>query len=199
MIINRLEKTIQIKIVYFGPALSGKTTSLKSLFNHFGKKNQVRSIESSIKRTLFFDYGVIIFQNEKWLLKINIYSTSGQDFYIITRPTVLKGLDGIIFVADSQESALKRNLISWKELNNYFEKSVICELPKIIAFNKQDLSNKFKTAEFLEKINYKQYYNLNLKYTMAINAEGILDSFERLLSMIFKKMYKYRFPLELRN
>ena len=199
MIINRLEKTIQIKIVYFGPALSGKTTSLKALFNHFGKKNQVKSIESSIKRTLFFDYGVIIFQNEKWLLKINIYSTKGQDFYIITRPTVLKGLDGIIFVADSQESALKRNLISWKELNNYFEKSVICELPKIIAFNKQDLSNKFKTAEFLEKINYKQYYNLNLKYTMAINAEGILDSFERLLSMIFKKMYKYRFPLELRN
>ncbi|MBY9005588.1 MAG: GTPase domain-containing protein [Candidatus Lokiarchaeota archaeon] len=199
MIINQLQKIINIKIVYFGPALSGKTTSLKSLFNHFGKKDQVKSIESSINRTLFFDYGVILFQNEQWQLKINIYSTTGQDFYIITRPTVLKGIDGIIFVADSNELSLKRNLISWNELGNYFNKKIFNEFPKIIAFNKQDLLNKFNVSEFLEDINYKIYDNIGLKYTIAINGEGILVTFEELLCMIFKKIYKYEFPLKLKN
>ena len=88
MIIDSGSKTVNIKIVYYGPALSGKTTSLKALFNHFGKLDEVISIDNSVNRTLFFDYGTIIFQNQHWN-----YSTTGQDFYIITRPTTLKGID----------------------------------------------------------------------------------------------------------
>ncbi len=196
MILNSLEKIIQIKIVYFGPALSGKTTSLKSLFNHFGKKKDVKSNESSINRTLFFDYGVILFQNERWLLKINIYSITGQDFYIITRPTVLKGIDGLIFVADSQQKAFNRNIVSWKELMSYFEKEIINNIPKIISFNKQDLSNKFEIKSFLDKINYDNYDNIGLNHTIAINSEVILDTFEKLLSMIFNNLYKWEIPLK---
>ncbi len=94
MIIDALEKTIQIKIVYYGPALSGKTTSLLALFNHFGKQKDVKSIESTVQRTLFFDYGTISFQNEKWKLKLHIYSTTGQDFYVVTRPITLQAIDG---------------------------------------------------------------------------------------------------------
>ena len=65
MIIDHLNQTIQIKVVFFGPALSGKTTTLKSLFKHFGKEDSVLSIESTIRRTLFFDYGNITFENNK--------------------------------------------------------------------------------------------------------------------------------------
>ena len=75
MIIDQLNQSIQIKICYFGPAFSGKTTSIKALFKHFHIEEKVVSIESSIGRTLFFDYGIITFENQKWMLKIHIYST----------------------------------------------------------------------------------------------------------------------------
>lgn len=189
MIIDQLTNTIQLKIVYYGPALSGKTTSLKALFNHFGKKDQVQSIESTLKRTLFFDYGAISFQNQDWILKIHIYSTTGQDFYIVTRPVTLRAIDGIIFVADSQKIAYERDLISWKELCTYFEDSII-NLPKVVAFNKQDLMDKFDPSQFLQEINYFNFKNIDIKKTIALNGEGILDSFEEILSLVFKNLYK---------
>lgn len=189
MIIDQLTNTIQLKIVYYGPALSGKTTSLKALFNHFGKKDQVQSIESTLKRTLFFDYGAISFQNQDWILKIHIYSTTGQDFYIVTRPVTLRAIDGIIFVADSQKIAYERDLISWNELCTYFEDSII-NLPKVVAFNKQDLMDKFDPSQFLQEINYFNFKNIDIKKTIALNGEGILDSFEEILSLVFKNLYK---------
>ena len=125
MIIDQLTQTVQVKICYFGPALSGKTTSIKTLFSHFGKEDRVLSIDNTVQRTLFFDYGTINFKNEEWNLKIHVYSTSGQDFYIITRPITMQGIDGIIFVADSQQETYSRNLTSWNELCNYFESAII--------------------------------------------------------------------------
>lgn len=189
MIIDSFERKIQLKIVYYGPALSGKTTSLKSLFNHFGKKDKVNSIESTVGRTLFFDYGTIVFQNQEWTVRIHIYSTTGQNFYIITRPATLQALDGVIFVADSQKEAFERNLTSWKELCTYFE-DIIETLPKVIAFNKQDLPDKFNPYNFLQQIGYYKFSNIDVKKTIAINGEGILDSFEEILSLIFKGIYK---------
>jgi len=73
MIIDHIDKTISIKIVYFGPALSGKTTSIKTLFSIFGKDEELCSIESTVNRTLFFDYGTVTFQNQDWKIKIHIY------------------------------------------------------------------------------------------------------------------------------
>jgi len=189
MIIDQLTRSIQLKICYFGPALSGKTTSIKALFNHFGKKDRVLSIDSSIRRTLFFDYGTIDFENQQWHLKIHLYSTTGQDFYIITRPVTLQAIDGIIFVADSQQDVYYRNLTSWNELCNYFEDAIII-LPKVICFNKQDLQDKFSHAVFLENINYFKFKNIDFKKTIAVNGEGILDSFEEILSLVFKNLYK---------
>jgi GTPase SAR1 family protein len=189
MIIDHLSQTIQLKICYFGPALSGKTTTLKSLFKHFGKEDRVLSIDSSIRRTLFFDYGTITFENKQWLLKLHLYSTTGQDFYIITRPITLRAIDGIIFVADLQNSAYYRNLTSWNELCNYFEDDFE-KIPKILAFNKQDLDDKFSPSEFLENINSFKYNNLKTKNTTALFGEGVVESFEELLELILKKIYK---------
>ena len=159
------------------------------LFNHFGTKEKVASIESSVKRTLFFDYGTISFQNNFWLLKIHLYTTTGQDFYVVTRPITLKAIDGLIFVADSQQSAYDRNLISWQELETYFGKE-LDRIPKLIAFNKQDLPDKFASQTFLNKIGYNNYSNISSTNTIAINGEGILDSFETILSLTFKDLYK---------
>ncbi len=189
MIIDHCDKTISIKVVYFGAALSGKTTSIKALFSHFGKKDELSSIESTVNRTLFFDYGTVSFQNEEWILKIHIYTTTGQDFYLITRPITLKAVDGIIFVLDSQEDVYDRNLISWNELNSYFKESLE-ELPIIIAFNKQDLPNKFNSIQFLKEIRYQKFKNVESRSTIALSGEGVLGCFEDILKLILQKYYK---------
>jgi small GTP-binding protein len=189
MIVDHVDETISIKIVYFGPAFSGKTTTIKSLFSHFGKVDELQSIESTINRTLFFDYGTVTFQNQEWKLKLHIYTTTGQDFYFVTRPITLTAVDGVIFVADSQEKVYERNLASWQELISYFRDSLE-SLPIIIAFNKQDLPNKFNSRVFLREIHFHEYQNLEKRYTIAINGEGILDCFEDILRLILGRYYK---------
>ncbi|MHA1986756.1 MAG: GTP-binding protein [Promethearchaeota archaeon] len=191
MIIDHVDKTISIKIVYFGPALSGKTTSIKTLFSHFGKEEKILSIESTVNRTLFFDYGVVSFQNQDWTLKISVYTTTGQNFYLITRPITLKAVDGIIFVTDSQKKVYERNLVSWNELKSYFQDS-LQDLPIIVAFNKQDLPDKFNSTEFLKKIGFYTFKNINATYTVAINGEGVLECFENILQLALKKYYDHK-------
>ncbi len=191
MIIDHIDKTISIKIVYFGPAFSGKTTSIKTLFSHFGKGEALHSIESTVNRTLFFDYGTVTFQNEEWRLKLHIYTTTGQDFYFITRPVTLRAVDGIIFVADSQEKVYERNLASWQELISYFRES-LKEIPIIIAFNKQDLPEKFNSRVFLREIKLDMYQKVETRFTIAISGEGVLDCFEEILRLILGKYYKHK-------
>ncbi|MFX1593368.1 MAG: ATP/GTP-binding protein [Promethearchaeota archaeon] len=191
MIIDHCDKTISIKIVYFGPAFSGKTTSIKSLFFHFGKGDVLHSIESTVNRTLFFDYGIVTFQNQEWKLKLHIYTTTGQDFYFVTRPITLRAVDGIIFVADSQEKVYERNLASWQELISYFRES-LKDIPIIIAFNKQDLPEKFNSRVFLREINFQEYEKVETRYTIAISGEGVLDCFEDILRLILGKYYKHK-------
>lgn len=191
MIIDHLAKTISIKIVYFGPAMSGKTTSIKALFSEFGKEEEVCSIESTIERTLFFDYGTVTFQNQEWKLKIHIYTTTGQDFYFVTRPITLRAVDGVIFVIDSQEDVYDRNLISWNELIAYFKES-IDNLPIIIAFNKQDLEYKFNSIDFLKEIRYQKYKKIDTRFTSAIKGEGIIECFEDILRQVLKKYYDHK-------
>jgi signal recognition particle receptor subunit beta len=188
MIIDHIDRTISIKIVYFGPAFSGKTTSIKALFSSFGKGAEICSIESTIGRTLFFDYGIVTFQNQDWRLKIHLYSTTGQDFYLITRLTTLRAVDGIIFVIDSRKDVYDRNLISWNELISYIS-GYIEEIPILLAFNKQDLALelKFNPEVFLEEIKVKRYRNIESRYTSALHGEGILECFEDILRLILSK------------
>jgi small GTP-binding protein len=188
VIIDHTDKTISVKIVYFGPALSGKTTSIKALFSQLGKGEAVYSIESTINRTLFFDYGTVTFENQEWNLKIHIYTTTGQDFYFVTRPITLRAVDGVIFVIDSQEDVYERNLVSWKELISYFNDN-IDDLPIIIAFNKQDLEDKFNSVDFLREIRYHRYNKINTKYTSALKGEGVLECFEDILRLVLNIFY----------
>lgn len=189
MIYDYENKIIQLKIVYYGPAMSGKTTSLKYLFKFFNKIESVSSIENSLGRTLFFDFGVLNFYGKEWILKILIYSVTGQDFYSSTRPATLSGLDGLIFVVDSQFDKFSYNLDSWKELINYFG-SRLHEIPIIINLNKNDIKDKRKISP--EKINESFKLNdfsfIKFKNTSAINGEGIISSFKSLLKYIFPEL-----------
>lgn len=189
MIFDYENKLIQVKIVYYGPAMSGKTTSLKTLFNYFGRSNEVESIESSIGRTLFFDFGVLQFKGVSWGLKFLIYTATGQDFYAGTRPATLNGVDGIIFVVDSQKRFLDQNLRSWNELRALlgFE---FYNIPIIIAFNKCDLNNgdKLDNNQFLEVIEFGKFKQISCNETIATEGLGILKSFKKLVNYIFPQL-----------
>ncbi len=181
---DKKNKIIDVKIVFYGPALSGKTTTLKYLFQKFGKLDKIKSINTTTGRTLFFDFGIIKLKGIKWDVKFLIYSTTGQDFYYITRPMTLKGADGIIFVADSSVESFDRNLNSWKELASLYNEKLL-KMPIVCNFNKQDLSRKFNYLDFLEKIYFKKYKSFAFFKTIALVGDGIVTSFKKIIELIF--------------
>lgn len=189
MIFDFENKTLQVKIVYYGPAMSGKTTSVKFLFSCFKKEKSLNSIESTVGRTLFFDFGVLQFKGAEWNLKFLVYSATGQDFYASTRPATLNGVDGIIFVADSQKECLNHNLRSWNELKTLFGNEIY-KIPIVISLNKYDLTkiNKLQENNFISNIDYAKFKQLSLTKTAAIKGDGILDSFSQLIKFIFPQL-----------
>jgi len=189
MIFDYENKVLQVKIVYYGPAMSGKTTSIKYLFSYFKKGNNLESIESSVGRTLFFDFGVLHFQGSNWGLKFLIYSATGQDFYASTRPATLNGVDGIIFVVDSRLDYLKYNLRSWNELKSLFGDEVY-NIPIVISLNKYDLdgSTKLKENDFLNYIHNEMFKYISIEKTVAINGNGVLNSFNTVIGFIIPEL-----------
>ena len=189
LIFDYENKLIQIKIVYYGPAMSGKTTSLKYLFSYFGKINDLDSIESSVGRTLFFDFGVLQFKGSQWGIKFLLYTATGQDFYASTRPATLIGVDGIIFVVDSQKEYLDHNLRSWNELKTLFGLEFY-NIPVVISLNKYDLREmkESELVDFKSSIDYKKFKNLSVKKTVATKGEGVLDSFNQLIKFVFPQL-----------
>jgi small GTP-binding protein len=132
---------VGIKIVFFGPAMSGKTTTIKWLFNELNLNEELTSIENSVGRTMFMDFGIIPFQmGNDWTINAHIWSATGQDFYRSTRDVILVGSDGIIFVADAQMHLQDENVESWYELKETtIQKDGL--LPIAVFLNKTDLPN----------------------------------------------------------
>jgi len=169
MIIDDLNRNILLKICYFGPALSGKKSSIKVLRSHFREENEELGIDKTLQLTTFFDYGTVRFQSQKWKLNVDVYTSTGQKYYILTKPVTLQDLDGIIFVVDSQQVAYHRNVTTWYKLCDLFEDPIYL-LPKVVAFNKQDVRNKFCPVDFLDEISYYRLKNIDFKITNALNG-----------------------------
>lgn len=141
MIIDQGSSTISVKLVFFGPAMSGKTTSIRWIFKSLDQEDSLSSIENTVGRTMFFDYGCIEYSlSEDWMMNVHIWAATGQDFYRSTRESVMIGADGIIFVADAQKDLLDENCLSWKELMGMF-KEVQKQIPVLVCLNKVDLQN----------------------------------------------------------
>lgn len=184
MIINKEEKLVQIKIVYYGCAMSGKTTSLRNLFKNFALEKNLTSIETTTGRTLFFDYGVIALNGGEWKVKIGIYSATGQDFYASTRPATLAGADGILFIIDSQKKYFKDNWESWKELKQFYGNK-ISRIPIIFCLNKQDLPDLIEINTIIEHFNLHSLQKIDIVQTSALNGTGPITAFKKMLSFFF--------------
>jgi signal recognition particle receptor subunit beta len=164
--------------------MSGKTTSLKNLLYKFGNIEKFTSIETTTGRTLFFDFGTLSLKGAGWSVQIHLYSATGQDFYASTRPATLIGADGIIFIVDSQNQLLKDNIQSWNELK-YFYAENIFKIPVIICLNKQDLEEIISFDEIYNIFDLKNFEKIDMIKTIAINGEGIVESFKKMLEYVF--------------
>src|SRR6056297_86100 len=184
MNINQNKKQIEIKIVYYGCGMSGKTTSLKYLFRYFNKEDRLKSIETTSGRTLFFDFGILPIKGGEWTVKLLIYSATGQDFYASTRPSTLQGADGIIFIYDSQKNCTKDNLRSWMELGSYYGPR-LKDMPMVISMNKQDLGNVVNRDEVVEILCLENYGKTKIIETIATEGNGVIITFKSLLSLLF--------------
>ena len=143
--INFIDKVIDCKIVYYGPGRSGKTTNLKYIFKKYRKNTlgEMVSINTRGDQTLFFDFLPLgLGKINGCDVKVQLFTVPGQPKYNSTRKMVLKGVDGIVFVADSLKIRHKDNLWSLKDLSNNLleQKKKIMKMPLVLQYNKQDLT-----------------------------------------------------------
>jgi len=188
--INLDEKKIIIKIVYYGPALSGKTTNLiqlHDLLNPF-KRGELMTLETKGDRTLFFDLLPLMVQTTNgFKIKLKLFTVPGQVNHDATRKAVLSRTDGVVFVADSQ---LHQSVSNFESFDN-LEKNVgrvgldFENLPLVIQFNKRDMKDIISQEEVLDRWGATQ---LPVTFSTALYGKGVKETFEIILSQIYKRL-----------
>lgn len=171
--INYPSKEINCKIVYYGPGLSGKTTNLQYIYNKTNPKTKGKMITlaTETERTLFFDFlPLAVGPIRGFEVRFHLYTVPGQIYYDASRRLLLKGVDGIVFVADSQLHRMEANLESMENLKTNLEDLgySIDYLPLVIQYNKRDLQNLSPVGEMSKKLNLN-----HAKEIEAISTEGI--------------------------
>jgi signal recognition particle receptor subunit beta len=189
-LINYVTKNLSIKIIYYGPGLSGKTTNLRYLYfklNPLSRGNLI-CVETDLKRTFFFDLLPIkagTFGDFK--LYFQLLASAGQVFYEASRLSVLRGADGIVFVADSQIPLLDANLESFDSLRkNLFINSMdLNEIPLVFQYNKRDLSDLIPVETFNNLMNPR---NLPYVEASATNGVGVIETLREISRITIPKV-----------
>jgi mutual gliding-motility protein MglA len=143
------ERQLTLKLVYYGPPLSGKTSNLRALHAAVDKLNRGRlmTLDTRDDRTLFFDLLPIFFRASGFSFRIKVYTVPGQPVHEATRKVVLTGADGVVFVADSQPDQRAANTTSWKNLVANLASLNLATVPVVVQYNKRDLPTAVPLAE----------------------------------------------------
>ncbi len=188
VLFNHATREMTAKIVYYGPGLCGKTTNLMVIFDKLDPKSKGKMLSLATKtdRTLFFDLlPVDIGKVGPFNLKIQLYTVPGQVFYNETRKLVLRGVDSVVFVADSQPAMVEANRESFGNLmENLGENQIdVHDTPIVIQFNKRDLPGVLEVEQLQERLGFEGY-----PYTeaSALRGDGVMETF-RLISKITAK------------
>ena len=196
-IVNLKKRQIECKIVYYGPARCGKTTNLEYIHKAFKKqvKGDMVSINTDGDRTLFFDF--LPLELGKLMgcdVRVQLYTVPGQVRYSSTRKLVLRGADGIIFVADSLEVRREKNMLALKDLQqNLKEYNIsIFEVPLVMQYNKRDLTDANITLMPMEKM--QNDLNRQLKVPAipgsALKGDGVGKTLNACLKLVLKALQK---------
>lgn len=184
--VNYNNKEITVKIVYYGPALSGKTTCLQYTYasKEYKKKGKLITLDTDGDRTLFFDFLPIeIGKLGDYSIKMQLYTVPGQVAYDTTRKLVLQGSDGVVFVADSQVVMREQNISSLKNLKENLKANKISftEIPLIFQYNKRDLREILPIEVLNRDLNPdgKPYFS-----TVGTTGENILEALHTIMKMV---------------
>jgi hypothetical protein len=177
-------KELIIKLVFYGPALSGKTTNLQSLhvLADAGARGRLMTLETRDDRTLFFDMLPLTFQAEKEIsIRIKLFTVPGQVIHGSTRRLVLQGADGVAFIADSQLAETENNAAAFVDLRENLKANglKIGQMPLVIQFNKRDLPNVRSDAELVELARRGKE---PVFPAVALTGQGVLETFMGLLN-----------------
>jgi signal recognition particle receptor subunit beta len=190
--INFATKEINCKIVYYGPGLSGKTTNIKWIYNHIKPENrgEMITLATETERTLFFDFVPIEVSNVKgFKVRFHLYTTPGQIIYQASRKLILKGVDGVVSVADSQEERHDANLDTLDDMiENLKEYEIeVEELPLVFQYNKRDLPNVLPVEVLKRELNR---WNRPDFEAVATKGIGVLETFKEITRQVLKKLKK---------
>jgi len=194
--INHTTNNIAIKIVYYGPGLSGKTTNLRTIYFKMdpASRGELICLETDTERTFFFDLLPIkagLIKNFK--VHFQLLTVPGQIFYEASRKSVLKGADGIVFVADSQVALLDANIESFDSLRqNLLEHNMdINHIPLVFQYNKRDLSNLIPVETFNNLLNHQKAPFIEAS---AINGVGVFETLREISKLTVPYVRKQIFP-----
>src|SRR5947209_6527101 len=191
-IINQSTKELQVKIVYYGPAMGGKTTNLVQVHDHVqtaqGNKGKLVSLATSSDRTLFFDFLPIEAMSIKgFKTKFQLYTVPGQVIYNTTRQLVLRGVDGIVFVADSHYDKMAENVESFANMEENLRtlKLNLADIPYVLQYNKRDLPNAAPVdyAEFLLNNRAVQVPSFEAS---AVRCDGVFETLNTIVRLLLQ-------------
>ena len=190
--INYAAKEINCKIVYYGPGLGGKTTNLQYIYGRTApeRKGKMISVATEADRTLFFDFLPLDLGSIRgFTTRFHLYTVPGQVFYDASRKLILKGVDGVIFVADSQRERMEANVESIRNLESNlvdhgFE---LRSVPLALQFNKRDLPGAMPVDEMYRMLNYKREPTFE---AVATQGTGVFDTLKAVAKQILVELRK---------
>ena len=193
-IINQATKELQVKIVYYGPAKSGKTTNLESIFGNVQtanpeSKTKIVSLATSSDRTLFFDFFPLETVTIKgYKTKFQLYTVPGQVIYNTTRQLVLRGVDGLVFVADSTYEKMEENVESLKNMEDNLKtlKLNLADIPYVLQYNKRDSANP-APVEYMDFLLNNRDVQVPSFPAIAPKCEGIFETLNAITGLLLNK------------
>ena len=190
--INYASKEINCKIVYYGPGLGGKTTNLQYIYNKTAPdaKGKMISLATEADRTLFFDFLPLDLGTIRgFTTRFHLYTVPGQVFYDASRKLILKGVDGVVFVADSQRERMEANIESIRNLEaNLRDHGLdLRTIPYALQFNKRDLPTSMPVDELYRTLNFKREPTFE---AVAPQGVGVFDTLKAVAKLILIELRK---------
>jgi signal recognition particle receptor subunit beta len=188
--INYASREINCKIVYYGPGLCGKTTNLQHVYQKTAPdaKGKMISLATETERTLFFDFlPLALGEIRGFKTRFHLYTVPGQVFYDASRKLILKGVDGVVFVADSQEERLDANIESMDNLRINLEEQGydLDKIPFVIQYNKCDLPNVTPPEELRSLLNPRGVPEFQ---ACATTGEGVFETLKAVAKLILVEL-----------
>jgi signal recognition particle receptor subunit beta len=189
-LINYSSREINVKIVYYGPGLCGKTTNIQYIYDKVSPdtKGKLITLATEMDRTLFFDFLPLELGTVKgFKTRFHLYTVPGQVYYDASRKLILRGVDGIVFVADSQTTRYDANIESLYNLHeNLSEYSLkLEELPYAIQYNKRDLPDTITVPDLEEELNPKGYPAFE---GVATKGVGVFDTLKSVAKGVLRNL-----------